>query len=61
MKKEDIKVGIIAGIIAAFVVICGIVGVFLRVAIKIACIVIPWVILAMIVIWVLRAIGYIPW
>jgi len=61
MKKEDIKVGIIAGIIATFLAICGIAWIFLRITIKIACIVIPWVILAITVIWVLRMIGYIPW
>ena len=59
MKKEDVEVGILAGIIAAFLAILGLAWVFIKIAIKIAIAVIPWVVLAMIVIWVLRTIGYI--
>lgn len=41
MKKEDVEVGILAGIIAAFLAILGLAWVFIKIAIKIAIAVIP--------------------
>ncbi|MDD2299245.1 MAG: hypothetical protein PHG42_08215 [Bacteroides sp.] len=61
MKKEDIETGIVAGLIVTFLALLELLCVFVKIAIKIIGVVIPWVILAMIVIWVLRAIGYVPW
>jgi hypothetical protein len=61
MEKNDLIAGIIAGFVVLIVGACAIIWTLIELAVRVALKVIPWVCLAVIVIWVLRTINYIPW
>lgn len=61
MSKDDMIAGIIAGFIVAIAAIAAIIWTVVELVARVALRVLPWVFLAIIVIWVLRTINYIPW